>query len=220
MATTSLEMEENTSAPESEALMRLIVDPEIKIRYDKIAKVFGDRLKDSEAKEADEPDNNTKTESTKGMISMKRMEFVLKCLVRTGNPFHTFMNVISVNECSSGAANSKKTTADMIEELNNIPRNNTEFMTYQEFIQFTSQATAAETGTPKENLLKHINLIADARKVFYTWKLLLFIFFALGLVIVHAMNECSVRQAVGMVKSTVDECSSDTEFKHQLRFDV
>ena len=145
-------------------------------KYKKIVEIF--KVQESSA---DEPDSGPQE------ISMERLKFVIKCLHKTKNPFHSFMNVLTVK-----MGNYKS----LMEELDSIPRKRPDFLSLDEFSEYTAMKEKDETKmewwhccdgfeAPKGTLIDYFFGIANAQKVKMKPSAILFPLFALLLVAIH-----------------------------------
>ena len=145
-------------------------------KYKKIVEIFK-----VQGSSEDEPDSGPQE------ISMERLKFVIKCLHKTKNPFHSFMNVLTVK-----MGNYKS----LMEELDRIPRRRPDFLSLDEFSEYTAMKEKEETKMewwlccdgdepPKGTLIDYFFGIANAQKVKMKPSAILFPLFALLLVAFH-----------------------------------
>jgi len=136
------------------------------------------------------------TDGTEKKMLLTRMKFVINCLHKTSNPFHSFMNVINPgNDATEENAkdgyksheefiNLKAKT--VIEELEKISKGG--YISQEDFINFKAKTTKMGTvktagccgketeksRTSEATLLEYIEEIADGKKIYMSWTMLIF----------------------------------------------
>ena len=134
----------------------------------------------------DEPDSGSSAE-----ISVETMKFLIKCLDTTINPFHSFMNVITVKLGNY---------TDLIKELEGIEQKRPGFISLDEFSEYTATKEKEKLNlrwwyccdgkgnNEKGKLIDYFFGIADAEKVRLKPSAILFPLFALLLLIIHMLE--------------------------------
>jgi len=132
-----------------------------------------------------------------GEISVETMKFAIKCLHKTQNPVHSFMNTLQVK-----AGNKEK----LLEELDSIPKVKRpvgpyfeEFITKEAFCRYTAERKRDKTNlewwyccdgdpeaqSPKGTLIDYFYGIAGAQKVTANPISILFPIFGIALILIH-----------------------------------
>ena len=158
-----------------------VTDPEIEKRYKKIVQIFkkqpipvmhGDR-----GDHVDEGNQEEKPEQ----ISVETMRFVIKCLDTSSSWFHGFMNILPFHESED--------RKELLKELEKIDVEKNNVISLEDFINLTANGKSGEASPSQKMLLKHIQSIADAKKIDLTWKLSIFFVLALVLLLIFALDE-------------------------------
>ena len=155
---------------------------ETKERFDKIVEIFKKRG-------TDEPESGSSAE-----ISVETMKFVIKCLDTTKNPFHSFMNVITVKRGNYNY---------LIKELEELGKKRPGFISLDEFSEYTATKEKEENklrwwyccdGDPgkgndhKGKLIDYFFGIATAQKVKVKPSAIFFPLFTLLLLLIHMVE--------------------------------
>ena len=165
----------------SQSKITSVVDPEIEKRYNKIVQIFKKQPKPVMYGDGGDHVDEGNQEERPEQISMETMRFVIKCLDTSSSWFHGFMNIFPFHESED--------RKELLKELEKIDVEKNNVISLEDFINLTAIEKSGEASPSQKMLLKHIQSIADAKKIDLTWKLTIFFVLALVLLLIFALDE-------------------------------